>query len=92
MAWRVVCASRRRSAPGPPYGRRRCSAMELVLCEDPQEDVLGEDVLQQHLADVGGGHGGAYALLAQLQEGRCGLLILRVVYLGLLYGLPQVAD
>ena len=66
--------------------------MELVLSEHPQEDVLGEDVLQQHLADVGGGHGGAYALLAQLQEGHCGLLILRVVDLGLLYGLPQVAD
>ena len=38
--------------------------VELVLGEHPQEDVLGQDVLQQHLPNVAGGHGGADGLLA----------------------------
>ena len=38
--------------------------VELVLGEDPQEDVLGQDVLQQHLAHVAVGHLGADGLAA----------------------------
>ena len=39
-------------------------SVELVLGEHPQEDVLGQDVVQQHLPDVPGGYGGADGLLA----------------------------
>ena len=66
--------------------------MELGLPEDAQEDVLGEDVLEQHLPDVGLRHAWANALPAQLQEVRRGHLVLRVVNLRLVHGLPQVGN
>ena len=43
-------------------------AVELVISEDPQEDVLSKNVLEQHLADVGFIDGGSDASVAQLQE------------------------
>ena len=66
--------------------------MELVLGEDAEEDVPGEDVLEEHLAHVGGGHVGADGLPAELQEARCGGHVGLVLGLGLLYGLAQVLE
>ena len=67
-------------------------AVELVLGEDAQEYVLRQDVLEQHLAHVGGGHLGAYRLSAQLQEAGGGGHVVLVLGLGLLYGLAQVFE
>ena len=66
--------------------------VELVLAEHAQEDVLGEDVLQQHLAHVAVGHGRADGLPAEGQEGGGGRLVVGVVCLGVLHRLPQIVD
>ena len=66
--------------------------MELVLAEHAQEDVAGEDVLQQHLADVGVGHVGADGLAAQVQEEGGGVLIVGVAGLGVGHGLAQAFE
>ena len=42
--------------------------VELVLPEYTQENVLGQDVLEQHLPYVGRGDGGADGPAAQVQE------------------------
>ena len=67
-------------------------AVELVLGEHAQEDVLGEDVLEQHLAHVGGGHVRADGVATQLEEADGGGLVLGVVRLGGLHRLAQVGD
>ena len=43
-------------------------AVELDLIEDPQEDVLGKDVLEQHFPHVGLGDVGADAAAAEGEE------------------------
>ena len=67
-------------------------AVELVLGEDAQEDVLRQDVLEQHLPHVGVGHLGADGLPAQLQEAGGGGHVVMVLGLGLLDGLAQVLE
>ena len=64
-------------------------AVELVLGEDAQEDVAGEDVLQQHLADVGVGDVGADGLAAEVQEEGGGGLVVGVAGLGVGHGLAE---
>ena len=64
--------------------------VELVLVKDPVEDVLGEDVLEQHLPHVGLGHVGADAPAAQGQELRCPGPVVGVALLGRRHRLPQV--
>ena len=66
--------------------------MELALSEHLQEDILGENVLQQHLPHVGGGHGGANALLAQFEEPGRGGLIAGVGRFGVGDGLAQIVN
>ena len=65
-------------------------AVELVLGEHPQEDVLGQDVLQQHLPDIGLGYRGADGLAAMLEEAGGALLVGRIGSLGFGHRLPQV--
>ncbi len=48
-------------------------AVELGIVEDGHEHILGEDVLDEHLAHVGHFHAGIDGLLAQLQEFAQGL-------------------
>ena len=67
-------------------------AVELVLGEDAEEDVPGEDVLEEHLAHVGLRHVGADGLPAQLQEARRGGHVGLVLGLGLLDGLAEVLE
>ena len=66
--------------------------MELAFGEHAQEDVLGEDVLQQHLANIGGGDVGADGLVALLQEGLGGCLVGHVASLGGVHGSAQVVE
>ena len=66
--------------------------MELVLGEHPQEDVLGEDVLQQHLPDLGLRHGGADAAVTQLEEPGDALAVLLVALLGVGDRLAEVLE
>ncbi len=42
--------------------------MEIAVAEDLAENLLGEDVLDQHLANVGGGDVGVDRLLRVLEE------------------------
>ena len=65
-------------------------AVELVLGEDAQEDVLREDVLDEHLPHVGFGDGRADALPALFEEFGGVLLVVRVVCLGVFDRLTQV--
>ena len=65
-------------------------AVELILGEDAQENVLGEDVLEQHLAHVSGRDGGADRVAAQVQELRSRSLVARVGARSRINGLPQV--
>ena len=64
-------------------------AVELVLGEDAEEDVAGEDVLEQHLADVGVGDVGADGLAAEVQEEGGGVLVVGVAGLGVGDGLAE---
>ena len=66
--------------------------VELVFPEYAEEDVLGQDVLEQHFPHVRRRHGGANGPAAQVQEGRGGFLVLRVLRLGLGDGGPQVLE
>lgn len=43
-------------------------AMEVALTEDARENVFGQDVLDEHLANVGVGDGRVDCLLGLLQE------------------------
>ena len=67
-------------------------AVELVLGEDAEEDVAGEDVLQQHLADVGVGDVGADGLAAEGEEEGGGVLVVGVVGLGVGDGLAEAFE
>ena len=67
-------------------------AVELVFREHPQEYVLGEDVLEQHLAHVCFGDLRADALAAQVEEVGGGGPVALVLALGLLDGLTQVFE
>ena len=64
-------------------------AMELILGEHPQEDVLRENVLDQHLPDVVVRNFGTDGLVAQLEEQLCRPLVLRVAGFGLYDGLAK---
>ena len=67
-------------------------AVELVFAENAEEDVLGEDVLQQHFAHVGGGDGGADGLLAVGEEAGCAVLVGGVAGLGVGDGRAEVVE
>ena len=67
-------------------------AVELVFTEHSQEDVLGEDVLQEHLAHVGLGNGRADAAVALLEELRHAIAVGFVVGLGVGHGQAKVLE
>ena len=60
------------------------------MCKAAEEDVLGEDVLQEHLADVGLGIGGADAAVAEFEELGHARAVGGVAGLGVGDGLTQV--
>ena len=64
--------------------------MELVFGENPQEDVLRQNVLDQHLPHVVVGHRRADGPVAQVKENLRRFLIPAVAGLGVNYGFPQV--
>ena len=64
--------------------------MELYVGEDAEEDVLGENVLDQHLTDIDIGHVGADGTPAEGEEHGGGILVVGVASFRLRYRLPQV--
>ena len=66
--------------------------VELVLGEHPEEDVLGEDVLEQHLPHIGLGHGGADAAVAQFKEPGDAFAVVGIAFLGLSHRLAEVLE
>ena len=67
-------------------------AVELVLGEHLLKDVLGQDVLQQHLAHVLGPHLLANGLVAEVEEVGGGGPVGRVALLGRVDGGAQVFE
>ena len=57
--------------------------MKLVLVEHPQENVLGQNMLDQHLSDLIVRHVRTNGLVAQFEEDPRRLLVSRIVGLGL---------
>ena len=66
--------------------------VELVLGKHPQENVLGQDVLEQHFPHVGAGHLRADGLPAQVEESGGGGLVVGVARFGDGHGLPQIVQ
>ena len=64
--------------------------MVLDLSEDPLKDVLGQDMLQQHLPHVGLGDRWTDAAVAQIEEFRDPVLVGGIPHLGIRHRLPQV--
>ena len=76
-----------------PAGDIVCAVQaELRLVDHPLEDVLREDVLQEHFAHIVAGHRRADAPLADREEVGGGGPVVGIARLGRLHGLPQAAD
>ena len=64
--------------------------MELLLAEHAEEDIFGEDVLEEHLPHVRLRDVGADGLAAELEEGGGRLLVARAAGLRLNNGAAKV--